>query len=188
MKEFSEKRLLEFIYKKGLRVILYLMKKTILFFMQIFLIFSAGTFFLNAQPMMQPRHHPPAPPGMNFNGHRMPPRSENFSVIGLKIEERGELFTLSIFFNAPLDSNSVEAKNILINGNPLHEGTEFLFNRSRHMTRFSIPKMPEDFSLTLMNLRSFDGKIMNSTEISSLEANSFCKFSREAHTWQKSSL
>ncbi len=148
------------------------------------LFFSAGIFPLCAQP----RPRPPAPPGMNFNGHRMPPRSEFFSVIGLKIEESGDFLIISIFFNDSVDSNSVGPEHIFINDEPLPPQTEFLFNRSRNMTRFSVPRMDESFSLMFVELRSFDGKIMNPTKISGLEANSFRKFSWEERTWQKSSL
>ena len=160
------------------------MKKTVLLFMQIFLLFVAVAFPLSAQT----RPRPPFMPGMNFNGRKMPPRSENFSVIGLKVKDTDYFLTISIFFNDAVDSNSVKAKHIMINGMPVREETEFLFSRNRHMVRFSIPMMREPFSLTLTNIHSFDGRIINPTEIPGLEPNSFCKFSRQERTWQRFSL
>ena len=164
------------------------MKKTILFFMLMFLFF--GEFFpVSAQPRPRRPMMQGAPDrGMNFNGRKLPNRNENFSVIGLKIEESGEFLKISIFFNEPVDSNSVEARHIFIDEKPLPPQTEFLFSKNRHMTRFTVPKQTDDFSLKITDLRSFDGKLINPTEIKNLEANSFCKYSRETCAWQKSSL
>ena len=154
------------------------MKKKTLLFMTIFLFFC-GLLSVNAQP--HPRRPKPLP-------RKMTPQNEDFSVIGAKIEESDKFLTISIFFNAAVDSSSVNSRNILINKTELPAKTEFLFNKNRHMVRFQVSKIRGEFSCTIANLSSFDERIIKTTELNGLEANSFYKFSRESHTWQKSSL
>ena len=121
---------------------------------------------------------------------KMPPRSENFSVIGLKIDESDDFFTISLYFNDAVNANSIKAEHIFINNLPISPETEFLFNKNRHMSRFTVSKKEtlSDFSIRITNLCSFDGKIMNPIELNNLETKTFYKFSREKHEWQKSSL
>ena len=133
----------------------------------------------------QPPQRPAPNRTMNFNGRKMPRREGNFSAIGIKVDETEDFFTVSIFFNDALDSNSVEAHHIFINETPLPPKTEFLFNKNRHMLRFTTQKADGNFTLKLSEIRSCDGKEMRPTEVSGLEGKSFFKFSPKEQKWQK---
>ncbi|MCR4822468.1 MAG: hypothetical protein K5873_06300 [Treponema sp.] len=153
-------------------------------FILIFLLISAFTF---AQPFMH-RCPPQRGRGMGENQERFFPRSENFSLIGVKCEDSGKDFTISLYFNGPVDANSLANESIFIQDLPLPEESEFLFNKNRFMARFTIPRQEGEFSIRLMNISSFNRNPMPTIELKNLEANTFLKFSREEHKWEKSSL
>ncbi len=140
---------------------------------------------------------------MNFNGRKMQKREEKLSVIGVKVFDMGNFLSLSVIFNAPLDSKSIQSRGFLINERPLPPDTEFLFNKPRNMIRFEVDKafweygqgfvgsgftenQSESFSLKVLFARSFDGKMIQPVEIQNLEPNSFYKYSRKEQKWQKS--
>ncbi|MBQ9280759.1 MAG: hypothetical protein IJ207_00985 [Treponema sp.] len=163
------------------------MKKRILLFMVIFL-FSAEFYSLHAQSRARRQAMLENEGERNPIVPKVPLKAEIFSIIGLKIEEAGDFFTISIYFNAAVDTNSLRAEHIFINERRLPSETEFLFNKNRHMARFTMPKTEGEFFIRITNLRSSGGKIMNPTEIKNLEPNSFYKYSRGKNKWQKSSL
>ncbi|WP_407425887.1 hypothetical protein [Treponema sp.] len=136
-----------------------------------------------------PRRFPPDRPGrqesMNYNGRKMPRQGGNFAVIGVKVDEAGDYFILSVFFNDAVDTNSIHSQRIFINDEPLPFQTEFLFNKTRHMTQFFIKKCPENFSIKITDVFSFDRRPLKTTEIQNLESKSFFKYSPVEKKWQK---
>ena len=123
---------------------------------------------------------------MNYNGRKMMRSGRIFNIIGIKIEEKGEDFVFSIFFNDAVNSNSLHSQMILINDRPLPPTTEFLFNKSRRMVQFSIKSIffqntdsNKNFSLKISGPKSFDGRAMKQIEIQRLSINSFKKFSHK---------
>lgn len=121
------------------------------------------------------------------NGQRIP-MHPNFALIGIKSELNGDLLTFSLYFNDVVDTNSFRSDCVFIGGLPLAHHTEFFFNKNRHMARFSVPKAGDVFSLSVRGMHSFDGRAMKPVELSDFEINTFFKYSREKHEWQKSSL
>jgi len=179
MKELSEKLR----YKGNFLCYTQLMKSRKFKLILLFLFTMA---FLAAQ-----MHGPRALPhgrGMGMNPGRRPIFPENISLIGVKVEDSGKDLTLSLYFNGPVDGNSFNGPDIFIKDNPLSEETEFLFNKNRHMARFSIPPQEGEFSLRLTKISSFDRKPLPPVELKNLEANTFLKYSREEQSWEKSSL
>jgi len=132
---------------------------------------------------------PSHPMGKNHQGpmQRLP-AGDYFALIGVRVEERENEMILSLFFNDRLNTTSLNRNSILINGQKLAPGTEILFNKNRRMARFSIEKKREAFTLTLTGLKSDSGKMIKDTEVENLEGNTFFKFGRGEHSWQKSSL
>ena len=151
----------------------------------IFIFLFAG-FFLSAQTI--PPRRPPLPNGerVNMNGRRMQKRTERFSLIGVKTEDSGDFLTVSFFFNEPVDANSVRTDAIFINDDHLPNETDFIFSKTRRMVRFSLAKQSEPFLLRVTDVRSYDGRLLDATEIPNLEADSFFKCSRKEQTWKKS--
>lgn len=138
--------------------------------------------------MMPPPYQMHHSENMHFNGRRMQRQNMIFALIGLKIEDKGLFCTLSLYFNAPVDSNSLEPDFIFIDGQPLPGETEFLFNKNRHMVRFDLKKREKPFTLKITKIASFDRRIMADTEFQELQPSSILKYSREERKWQKSSL
>ena len=134
---------------------------------------------------------PPKRDIMNLNGRKMLRHDGKFSVTGVKLEKIPDRYVFSIYFNEPLDTRSVHSQRILINEFPLPPDTDFLFNKPRSMLRFSIKnpvlqtEKPSLFSIRILEVRSFDGKILQPTEIKNIQADSFYKQSRGEQKWMK---
>lgn len=104
-------------------------------------------------------------------------------MIGVKVDEEGDFVTLSVFFNCPLDTDSIEERYIFVNGRSLPPFTEFLFNKNRSMMRFSVRNdfisNKEDFSLKITEARSFGGRKIADFEAENLKSGDFVKIHRE---------
>ena len=144
------------------------------------------------EPRLFMPRQPPKRDIMNMNGRKMLRHEGKFSVIGVKLEKISDCLVFSIYFNEPLDTRSVQSHRILINEMPLPPDTEFLFNKPRNLLRFSIKNPGLNdleyslFSVRILAARSFDGKMLQPTEIQNIEANSFYKYQREEQKWMKS--
>ena len=210
MKEFSENFGKDSEKKGTCCAIIFSMKKNFLFFIPVFLFFSLAPAFSDESENILasrlenescfPQRLPPKRNTMNFNGRKMQRHEGLFSVIGVKTEDFGELLSISIFFNAPVDSNSIHPQGFLISGKPLPPDTEFLFNKPRNKIRFEVKKsllfldsegtendstQKKSFSLKILFAVSFDGKMIQQTEIPNLEANTFYKFHKGEQKWQE---
>lgn len=180
----------------------FVMKQRFLILTAIFLIFTLF-FPLSAEEeqhseseisLSRPPFRPPRMPRerfMNYNGRKIPRSSEEFSVIGIKTSEVLDHIVLSVYFNAPVDTNSVLPDNIFVNEKKISPFTEFLFNKNHKMLRFTIKKellemQKDNFSLKILNLRSFDGRPMKILQLPELKTEEFYKKSESEESCQKS--
>ena len=164
-------------------------KKRFHFSILIFL-FSALLSLSAQNEVRLPPRKPLNRPGdmMNLNGRQMQRRSGIFAVIGVKVEEFGDELAVSVYFSDALDTNSVNAKKILVNGANLPQDSEFLFNKNRRMLRLQIEKSlagEKPFSLTISSLKSFDGRKLITFEEDNLEAGAFPKYPIKAGDGRK---
>ena len=127
---------------------------------------------------------------VNYSGRRISPEAGVFTVIGVKIEaDEGDFLLVSVYFTDMVDARSVQNRRIFVDEKSLPPVTQFRFSKNRRGCQFKI-KRPDSasFSLRFVQFQSYNGRSMNPIELHGLEENSFLKFSREARTWQKSSL
>ena len=147
--------------------------------------------------MLPPPFHRPPEDIMNLNGRKMQRHNGDFRIIGVKTDLSEDVLNISVFFNDSVDTDSVSERNIILDGRPLPQFSEILFNKRRGMMRFSVKnELSENktqFSLKIIGISSFDGRKLVPFETDKLEANVFLKIHRKdgkpekmEAPWQKS--
>ena len=116
-------------------------------------------------------------------------QGSSFAAIGLSVAQgEKDFFTLTLYFNGPLDGGALTGRQLLVNDRPLPPVTAFRFSRNRHLVRFNIKALDQPFTLRLRQVRAADGSLVDAVLWEGLEPGIFLKFSREAGQWQKSLL
>ena len=83
-----------------------------------------------------------------------------------------ETDVLRIFFTLPVDPRTVSVQSIIINGEPLPEGSSIRFSRSGKLVECTLTAaLAEESAISLADIRSFDGRSLRNAEIDGIRQN-----------------
>ncbi|MBO4533217.1 MAG: hypothetical protein J5726_05910 [Treponema sp.] len=98
---------------------------------------------------------------INYRGNRMYMEDTALEVAQTKCERLDEnTIALEIIFNQSINPRSMGHESIYIDGEPLPDGTRFLFNRRGDTIKILIIMNDDEFSMKIQNIQSFNGRLI----------------------------
>lgn len=132
------------------------MKRRLVF--KIFLLFSLPMLFAAPEYGMHKKGH------KNFHGRRMMNEEGGFTLLYLKTNQLPESYNFELIFSEPVDPESINEENFLLNGNQIQLEKLRLSKNYRAIDFFvnSTPSnMMEGYSeLLIKDIKSINGKII----------------------------
>lgn len=105
-----------------------------------------------------------------FRGNRIEDSDKEFKLVMINVEnlQNSKNMALEFFFNQPLDPKTVDPESICINGNPLPDGVDMLFNHNGTKLTVLTEKEYDTFCITLCNIKSFQSSELSAVEVKDL--------------------
>lgn len=112
----------------------------------------------------------PAEPkiSVNYRGTRVSDENiDEFEIISSKIEKiNDDKIQIDFEFNQGINPHSINKQKILLNGEIISSDAEFIFSRDGKTMRIIIPYKKENILIEIDELCSYDGKMLDSVEVS----------------------
>ena len=115
-------------------------------------------------------HHirPPKDPDniIHYRGNRAYTENLPLEIVHTRCERKAdEVVSLVIFFNQSINPLTVHPDSFLLNNKVVPFGMRFHFNKKGNSVRMLLPVNEETFKLKVLNISSFDGKIIEPVEL-----------------------
>lgn len=121
----------------------------------------------------QSKNKSSAPPEIiYYRGSRVLAGDDNFSLQKIKTERMSSSSVrVEITFNQSVNPRSFTADSILVDGNAIPAKTKFSFNKKGDTMKVSVPVRNGSFNLTIQNITSFDGTVIEPIEVKNISDN-----------------
>ena len=107
-----------------------------------------------------------APEIINYRGNRILFRNDEFVLQSVKSERLNKnLVSLELTFNQSVNPRTFTSDSIMVDGGEIPSKTKFSFNKKGDTIKVSIPSENENFNLTIQNVESFSGTLLEPIQI-----------------------
>ncbi len=105
-----------------------------------------------------------------FRGNRIEDSGRQFKLVMVNVEnlQNSKNMALEFFFNQPLDPKTVNSKSIFLNGRPLSDEADMLFNHNGTKLTVLTEKEYDTFCITLYDIKSFHASVLSDSEVKEL--------------------
>lgn len=108
---------------------------------------------------------------VNYRGARKVITDESFKVCCIKSEKtKNDSISVEIRFNQEINPKSFSSSNLKINGKSVNNDVKFSFSRKGDSVKIQIPSQSESFSLSLVNIQTFDGEEIQEIQLGKISA------------------
>lgn len=108
---------------------------------------------------------------VNYRGTRKVITDESFRVCCIKSERtKNNSVSVEICFNQEINPKSFSSSNLKINGKSANNDVKFSFSRKGDSVKIQIPFQSESFSLSLINIQTFDGEKIQEIQLGKISA------------------
>ncbi len=98
---------------------------------------------------------------IHYRGNRMYMEDVAFEIADTKCERLNDnTIIVEIIFTQSINPRSMGLESIFIDGEPLPDGTRFLFNRRGDTVKVFVIMVSDEFSMRVQNIRSFNGNLI----------------------------
>lgn len=102
-----------------------------------------------------------------YRGNRVLAENSEFTLQNVKSERlNSNEVTLEITFNQTVNPLTFTTDSILVDGEAISSKTKFSFNKKGDTIKLAVPAQNEDFSLTIKDVESYDGTVIEPTVLS----------------------
>ena len=151
----------------------------------IFLIFMVSLAVYSAPP--EKRNFSSDSDYMIYHGKKLPSEnSSHFRLVEIQTASSGDgALSVNLVFNRQINPSSVSAACFSVNGKVI-SGTKFKFSKDGMSVHVKISFNEELRSISVKDIKSYNGSKMLDENINNIEKNGRYRFSKELKKWKKS--
>lgn len=110
---------------------------------------------------------------INYRGTRIISENDAFTLQAVKTERvNAKEVSLELTFNQSVNPHTFTSDSILVDGEEISSKTKFAFNKKGDTIKITVPVQNENFTLTIKDVKSFDGTKIEPIEIKNISDNS----------------
>lgn len=141
------------------------------------------------QENFRPEPHNPKRNYRNFHGKRFINEDREFKAVVIRSFDISDVFLIEVFFNCPIESNSLQSECIKINDMPV-DLNQLRFSKNRNSIRMVFPKETFNkgevtFSFELRKIKAINGNEIIPVTFNNCQFSSEYRFSEREKEWKK---